>query len=65
MTIEREMGKIALIVNIIIKALLVNAAYHFYTIGDMFLAGLCLGWIIFDVMAIIFWVIVVIGTCLE
>ena len=44
---------VLLIANLAVKAALTIAAYHFYTIGDMFLAGLCLGWVLLEVLGIV------------
>lgn len=42
-----------LMANLAVKAALTVAAYHFYTIGDMFLAGICLGWVLLEVLDVI------------
>lgn len=39
--------------NISVKILLSCIAYYFFTIGDMLLAGLFMGWIVTEVLTII------------
>lgn len=49
-----DTNRFALIVaNIAMKAALTIVAYHFYTVGNMFLAGLCLGWVLLEVLCVI------------
>jgi hypothetical protein len=42
-----------LIINCVLKGLLIIMAIHFWGTGSLFLAGLCLGWIIFEAIAFI------------
>lgn len=45
---------VLLLLNISIKLALAAIAYYFYTVGDMFLAGVFIGWIIMELITILF-----------
>jgi len=42
-----------LVANIAVKVALTIAAYHFSTVGNMFLAGMCLGWILLEALGLV------------